>query len=139
MTPDLNQLARTVTDRRHQLGLSVLRAATLASISKDTWARVEGGQPVRHMTYEKIEAVLGWAAGSCRKIMGGGEAVLLDDIDTGARITVVPPDALEAGIRDAVQGALIASTDDLTAAQIREVNERAIAVLRERGILPPKA
>lgn len=131
-TPDLQRLADRVADRRENLGLSVRRAAIAAGISKDTWTRVEKSEKVNLSTHAAVEAVLGWAAGSCRKILDGGEPVL----DTQGKITAVPPDLLEAEVRDAVQGALIASTDDLTTAQIREVNDRAIAALRERGILP---
>lgn len=137
-TPDLQRLAERVKKRRLQLNLSVIRAADLAGLSKDTWKRVEEALPVRHITYDKVEVALRWTVGSCRKIVEGGEAVILDDAGAfGAQITPVPPEMLEAEIRDAVQGALIATADDLTAAKIRQVNERAIAVLRERGILPP--
>jgi transcriptional regulator with XRE-family HTH domain len=135
--PDLQRLAGAVYNRRLQLNLSMRRVAEMAAVSKDTWMRVEDGKPVRHMTYDKIESTLGWATGSCRNVMEGGEALLLGDDDAGLRIAAVSPEMLEVEIRGAVQGALIASTDDLTAAQIREVNERAIAALRERGILPP--
>lgn len=138
MAPDLYRLATAVTTRRLQLNLSILRAASMANVSKDTWKRIERAEPVRHLTYDKVESALSWTVGSCRKIMDGGEATLLnDDIEAGVRITAVPPAALEGEIRDAVQGALIATADDLTVAQIREVNQRAIEILRARGILPP--
>lgn len=106
-------------------------------MSKDTWIRVEAGKEVQGQTYDKVEAVLRWTVGSCRKVLDGGEPVPLDD-GPGAKMTAVPVEDLEVEIRDAVQGALIATTDDLTAAQIRSVNERAIKVLRARGVLPPK-
>lgn len=126
-----------MTERRLQLNLSVIRAADMADISKDTWKRVERASPVRHLTYDKIEAALGWTVGSCRKIADGGEPVLLDDEQDGAaHIVPVPPDVLEDEFRGAVQGALIASTDGMTTSTIREVNDRAIAILRARGILP---
>jgi transcriptional regulator with XRE-family HTH domain len=138
MTPDLDRLADAVKNRRIQLNLSIRRAAEAAGVSKDTWMRVESGGGVRHMTYDKIEAVLGWTVGGCRKIMDGQEPVLLDlDVDADARFTAVPPEMLEAEVGTAVQGALIATTDDLTAAQIRQINERVIELLRARGILPP--
>lgn len=138
MTPDLRRLATTVQRRRLQLNLPVTSAAATASVSRDTWKRVERGEPVRHMTYDRIETALGWTTGSCQKVMDGGEADLLDgDVEAGSTIRSIPPELLEADIRDAIQGALIATTDDLTTAQIRQVNERAIEVLRARGILPP--
>lgn len=138
-TPDLQRLAERIADRRNRLGLSVRRAATLAGVSKDTWTRLEAALPVRHSTYDKAELTLGWTAGSCRKITDGGDPVLLEDAGSAPGTTAVPPETLEVEVRDAVQGALIASTDELTTAQIREVNEHAIAILRARGILPPKS
>lgn len=136
-TLDLQRLAERVEKRRLQLNLSIVRAASLASISKDTWKRIERAEPVRHLTYDKVESALSWTVGSCRKIMDGGEAVVLDDAGAEPQIIAVPPEVLEGEFRDAVQGALIATTDDLTSAQIRQVNERAIEILRSRGILPP--
>jgi hypothetical protein len=138
-SPDLRRLAARVVDRRLRLNLSIKRAAERAEISLGTWKRVERGEAVRHLTYDKVEVALGWTVGSCRKIMDGGEAVPLDDDRTdGVSIQPVPPDVLEGEIRGAVQGAMVAGTD-LNASKIREINERAIAVLRERGILPPSA
>lgn len=138
-TPDLQRLAEHVADRRNRLGMSVRRAAGVAGVSKDTWTRLEAALPVRHSTYDAAELALGWTAGSCRKIADGGDALLLEDAaESATSTTSVPPETLEVEIRDAVQGALIASTDELTTSQIREVNEHAIAILRARGILPPK-
>lgn len=137
-TPDLRRLAACVERRRLQLNLSVIRASAAAGVSKDTWKRVERGQIVRHLSYDKIEQALLWSIGSCRKIMDGGEAVLLDGDPADSQIRSVPPEDLEVEIRDAVQGALISTTDDLTASQIRQVNEHAIEVLRARGVLPPR-
>lgn len=99
---------------------------------------MENAKPVRQDTYDAAETTLGWTAGSCRKILDGGEPSLVDPEPAGGHIAVVPPETLEAEVRDALQGALIATTDDLTASQIRRINERAIEVLRARGILPPK-
>lgn len=104
----------------------------MAELSKDTWARVENAEPVRHITYDKIEGALGWSIGSCRKILGGDEPSLLDlDVEFAA----VPAEQQEAAIRQAVQDAMVAATD-LNAGKIRDINERVIEMLRERGILP---
>jgi hypothetical protein len=136
-TPDLQGLASRVLERRKGLNLSIKRAAALGPMSKATWMRVEAGLEAQHQTYDKVERVLRWTVGSCRKILEGGEPVPL--ADPPGRITSVPPENLEAEIRDAVQNALISTTDDLTSSKIRSVNERAIAILRERGILPDKS
>jgi transcriptional regulator with XRE-family HTH domain len=137
-TPDLRRLADRVVERRKGLNLSIKRAAALAPMSKDTWIRVEAGKQVQNQTYDKVELVLHWTVGSCRKVLDGGDPMLLPDSEA-QRITPVPKEDLaEAEIRDAVQGALISTTDDLTSSEIRSVNERAIEILRDRGVLPPK-
>lgn len=135
-TPDLRRLADCVVERRKGLNLSIKRAAALAPMSKDTWIRVEGGKEVQGQTYDKVESVLRWTVGSCRKVLDGGEPMLLPDVGSH-RIMPVPPGDLAAAVGDAVQDALIATTDDLTSAKIRDVTERAIEILRERGVLPP--
>lgn len=134
-TPDLRRLGERVQARRLQLNLSVKRAAVLSDLSIGTWKRVEASEPVRHMTYDKVEAALGWTVGSCRKIMDGGDPALLDELD-GTSIAAVSPSELADEISHAVSGAMVAGTD-LNASKIREVNERALAILRARGILPP--
>jgi transcriptional regulator with XRE-family HTH domain len=136
-TPDLRRLADRVVERRKGLNLSIKRAAALAPMSKDTWIRVEAGKQVQNQTYDRVELVLHWTVGSCRKVLDGGEPMSLPDTEAH-RITAVPKEDLEAEIRDAVQGALISTTDDLTSSEIRSVNERAIEILRDRGVLPPK-
>lgn len=131
-TPDLQRLAARVTKRRLELNLSLKRAANAAKLSKDTWARVENAEKVRHITYDKLEGALGWTVGSCRKILDGGEPIPLDgEIEFAS----VPAEQQETVIRQAVQDAMVASTD-LNANKIRAINERVIETLRERGILP---
>lgn len=137
-TPDLQRLADRVQARRLQLNLSARRAANLAGMSKDTWARVETGQSVQAATYDKVEDTLGWTVGSCRKILDGGEPISLDSALGGDfQIVPVPSEQLEESVRRVVQDAMVAGTD-LTGSKIREVNEHVIAMLREQGILPPR-
>lgn len=135
-TPDLQRLAERVKRRRLHLNLAVKRAAAAVGMSKDTWLRVEAGLPVRPSTYDKVEDVLRWSVGSCRKTIEGGDPIDLDPDDSVVEYRHVPTELLETEIRQAVQGAMVAGTD-LTADKIREVNERAIAALREKGLLPP--
>lgn len=136
-TPDLQRLANRVIERRKSLNLSIKRAAVLGPLSKDTWMRVEAGKDVQGQTYDKVEGVLRWTVGSCRKVLDGGEPMLLPDADSG-RITSVPQEDVAAVAGSAVQDALIATTDNLTSAEIRNVTERAVEILRERGIIPPE-
>jgi transcriptional regulator with XRE-family HTH domain len=136
-TPDLQRLAAFIEKRRRDLNLSVVRAARASGMSRDTWSRVENGQPARLMNYDKIEDVLQWATGSCRKIMDGGEPIEAASVSDEAPVefVAVPPEAVEEKWRQAVQGAMIAGTD-LTADKIRDVTERALAEARRNGLFP---
>jgi uncharacterized protein (DUF58 family) len=136
MTPDLARLADRVKRRRIELELGIEPAARSAGMSKDTWKRVEAGLAVRDTSHAKIDQALSWATGSCQKILEGGDPVEVRRPGRVVEFAPVPPEAMEAEVRQAVQNAMVAGTD-LTADRIREVNERAIQALRERGILPP--
>lgn len=52
-------------------------AADAGDITKDTWQRIEEGQPAREKSYLGVERALGWAVGSCIAIAEGGEPVLV--------------------------------------------------------------
>lgn len=121
--------------RRLELNLSQKRAAGMTRMSNDTWIRVEKAQTVQPSTYDRIEEALRWTVGSCRKITEGGEPVVLD-IGGEVEFATVPTADQEAGIRQAVQDVMVASTD-LNAGKIREIDELVIDMLRKRGILPP--
>lgn len=135
---DLGRLARYVTQRRHELGLSRLKAATDAGMSKDTLLRVERGDPVRDLNYPKIDRVLFWASGSCLSVASGKEPVEISatSLAPGVVAATVPVSDLGAEVRRSVESASIAVADGLTAQQIRELSARVIEDLKERGILP---
>lgn len=81
-TRDLDRLAKHVKAHRLELYPSRLAAAQAAGISKDTWKRVEEGEPdVREKSYAQIEFALGWATGSCLIVAEGGEPVFVDRAD----------------------------------------------------------
>ena len=56
--------------------------------------------------------------------------------DERTEFAAVPPEVMEEQVRQAVTNAMVAGTD-LGADKIRAVNEAAIRILRERGVLPP--
>lgn len=135
---DLDRLARHVKQRREELGLPRLKAATDAGMSKDTWMRVERGASVRDLNYPKIDRVLLWAAGSCLTVAAGKEPVEIgaDPLAPGVMGATVPVSDLGDEVRRSVESASIAVTDGLTAQQIRELSARVVADLKERGVLP---
>lgn len=131
---DYDHLARFVREVRLELGLAITAVAEAASMSKDTYKRVETGKPIREANYGKIDKALHLAPGSCLAVLEGAEAAEV----------VTPPGrgrpgalavSLETAVRDAVASAVISSSDTLTAAQIRDLSQRILEELKDRGIL----
>ncbi|MFD7660996.1 hypothetical protein [Streptomyces sp. NPDC059788] len=137
---DLTRLADYVLHRRLDLRLSRAAASAAAEMSKDTWHRVERGQPVREMNYKKIDKALGWAPGTCLSVADGQEPVLLTGElapgQYGAKI--VEPQGVDAAaaVQRSVESASIAVTDHLTAQEIRDLSARVVADLKKQGIIP---
>ena len=74
ITEDWRRLADYVVARRVELGMRDRRAlASATGITDRTLGKLENGQRVSPSTLGVIENVLGWAPGSCRRIMAGGE------------------------------------------------------------------
>ncbi|KIF02243.1 hypothetical protein PL81_31250 [Streptomyces sp. RSD-27] len=140
MTPDLDRLAKVVKTRRLELYPSRLAAAQAADISKDTWRKVEEGEPVREVSYARIDSALSWATGTCVHISEGGEPVVthLGDGPDGHSVmtTEIPPSLLPEDVRDIIRDSAMATTPNLTVREVRELQERVVAELRERGLLP---
>lgn len=133
---DLERLAQAVKTRRLELGPSRLKAAQSAGMSKDTWLRVERGEPVRELNYAKIDRELKWAAGSCSLVLRGGEPVLSESAGAGTGLSIAEVSSdLEGKVAQAVQSASIAVSDSLTAAEIRELSARVVADLKQLGVL----
>jgi hypothetical protein len=132
---DLRRLADAVTTRRTELHLSVDECARRAAMSNTTWHRVEDGLGVRDTTYTRVEGILDWPHDTCRQILEDPAFTPFpSETVKGARYSQ-PPFAEEA-VRQAVQSATIATTPDLTGAQITALQEGVIEELRRRGLLP---
>lgn len=132
-----DRLAKYVRERRLELGLAIKRAAAQAGMSKDTWTRIERGETVRGMSYAKVDTTLGWAVGSCEAILRGSEPLPTrpSQDSPGVAITERPTEDLDERAREAIQVAVLATTDDLTAEKIRDLSDRAVHLLKERGII----
>lgn len=127
-SPALERLAKLVHARRTELRLGVEPAAKAGGISKDTWKRVEAGQKVWDRSFAGIETALQWEPGSCARILDGGDPIARDSTQTSR--------AGAAGeARDVVQLALIATAKGTTAEEIREMSDRVVKELRERGLI----
>jgi hypothetical protein len=79
---DWRRLADYVVARRVELGLRDRRAlATATGVTDRTLGKLENGQRVSASTLGVIDNHLGWAPGSCRRILSGGEP----EVISGAR------------------------------------------------------
>jgi hypothetical protein len=135
---DYERLATLARRRRAELGLALNDVnAKAGGLSNRTWQRVEKGLPIRETNYVKVDNLLRWAPGSCLKILDGGDPVPVEDVEDapGAQTSPVPKEAVDEEARDVVQLALIATAKGTTAEEIREMSERVVRDLRERGLL----
>jgi hypothetical protein len=71
---DWRRLADYVVARRVELGMRDRRAFAVATgVTERTLGKLENGQRVSPSTIGMVENHLGWAPGSCRRILAGGE------------------------------------------------------------------
>jgi hypothetical protein len=71
---DWQRLADYVVARRVELGMRDRRAfAEATGVTERTLGKLENGQHVSPSTLGMVENRLGWAPGSCRRVLGGGE------------------------------------------------------------------
>lgn len=70
------RLGDYVVARRTALGMRDRRAfAAATGVTDRTLGKLENGKKVSASTLGAVENQLGWAPGSCRRILGGGEPV----------------------------------------------------------------
>lgn len=110
-------------------------AADTASVSKDTWQRVEEGLDVRETTYVKIDKALGWASGSCLIVAEGGSPVFVESRSSDSSDSSPPaPQPLSA---DAVRRAAFeAARAKMPTAPIGDIDafaDELVEVLRRTG------
>jgi hypothetical protein len=83
---DRERLGDYVVARRTALGMRDRRAfAAATGITDRTLGKLENGDRVSASTLGTVENHLGWAPGSCRRILTGGEPVLASAGGTPAR------------------------------------------------------
>lgn len=76
MVTPTQRLGTLVQERREALGIyTVVDAASRSGLSRETWAKVERGDPAAPVTYRKIEALLQWEPGSAGLVLNGGDPV----------------------------------------------------------------
>ena len=74
---DWQRLADYIVARRTALGIRDRRAlAAVTGVTDRTLGKVETGRRVSASTLGTLENHLGWAPGSCRRILAGGEPLV---------------------------------------------------------------
>jgi hypothetical protein len=75
---DWERLGDYVVARRAALGMRDRRAfATATGVTDRTLGKLENGKRVSASTLGAVENQLGWAPGSCRRILAGGEPTVV--------------------------------------------------------------
>lgn len=135
---DLQRLAALAHARRADLGIPLNDdTAKAAGVAKGTWQRVEKGMPIRVTNYVKIDDALKWAPGSCRRILDGGDPIIVapSEADPDMRISEISAADLKRTVGDAVTRAAMITKGTLTADEILELNRRVLEELKERGVI----
>ncbi|MFG2269076.1 hypothetical protein ACGFNY_04800 [Streptomyces chartreusis] len=135
----LQRLAALVAQRRAQLKLKKEDAAKACGIAYMTYWKIEDGQPVRGSTYAKLEVGFQMRAGSCKAVLDGADSVTLEDgteLIEGGQIARVDPQALGEEYGDAYAKSAMLVAPELTGRQIQEMHEKALEILRKRGLVP---
>jgi hypothetical protein len=80
MADDWERLGDYVVARRAALGMRDRRAfAAATGITDRTLGKLENGKHVSPSTLGAVENHLGWAPGSCRRILAGGEPTVVPE------------------------------------------------------------
>jgi hypothetical protein len=137
---DYERLAAIARRRRAELGLALNdKNAKAGGLSNRTWQRVEKALEIRETNYVKIDGLLQWAPGSSLRVLEGGEPIPVSDMKeagaAGVQKSPLSQEVLDEEARDVVQLALIATAKGTTAEEIREMSERVVRDLRERGLI----
>jgi hypothetical protein len=137
---DYERLATLARRRRAELGLALNDVnAKAGGLSNRTWQRVEKGLEIRETNYVKVDGLLKWAPGSCLTVLEGGDPTPVDDMKepaaSGVQKSALPQDVIDRQAIETIQLALIATAKGTSAEEIREMSERAVRDLKERGLI----
>ncbi|MFJ4974142.1 hypothetical protein ACIP6X_02125 [Streptomyces coeruleorubidus] len=137
---DYERLATLARRRRAELGLALNDVnAKAGGLSNRTWQRVEKGLEIRETNYVKVDGLLKWAPGSCLNVLDGGDPTPVEEMKEPAASDVqksaLPQDVIDRQAIETIQLALIATAKGTSAEEIREMSERAVRDLKERGLI----
>jgi hypothetical protein len=137
---DYERLATLARRRRAELGLALNDVnAKAGGLSNRTWQRVEKGLEIRETNYVKVDGLLKWAPGSCLTVLEGGDPTPVEEMKepaaSGVQKSALPQDVIDRQAIETIQLALIATAKGTSAEEIREMSERAVRDLKERGLI----
>lgn len=135
MERDWERLAKAIKQAREAAGMTQKDLAKRAEVSEGSVQNLEdpNRRPTRiPQSLAKVEAALGWAVGSGVAILQGATGpVTWEPIGGNVVIAKLPEDELH----EAITMSAIAVNDNLTAREIRELSQKIIEELKERGML----
>lgn len=134
MERDWERLAKAVKQAREAASMTQKDLAKAAEISEGSVQNLEAGYARTRIpqSLAKVEAALGWAAGSGVAILQGATGpVTISNEGGGLYIAKIPEDELN----EAITMSAIAVNDNLTAREIRDLSQKIIEELKGRGLL----
>lgn len=136
MNADWARLANAIKRRREALGLTQVQLADLASVTDTTIRNLEGGRAFKRppASLPAVEHGLGWAPGSARAILAGGEPTLRDGAPVDAPAKAEPPGAL-AGLPASVLDEL--AVGEVYATEIHDLSQEGGITLITVAVRPP--
>lgn len=139
---DWKRLADAIKHRREALGLTQVQLAELMGVSDTTIRNLEGGREFKRLpaSVAAVEQALGWAPGSARAILAGGEPVATEtpaapQTPEGAYEIEVDP---EVGtiVHNTVYEVLGVVEPNMPLSRVREIEALALEAVRRRGGIP---
>lgn len=148
MDTDRGRLATAIQRRREALGFTQVQLATLAGVTDTTIRNLEGGRRFTRppASLPAVEQALGWAPGSGRAVLAGGEPTLASDAlaaeveDFATRYEIEDsPDAVgevSTIVRDTVFEVIGVLAPDTPLSQVRDIEALALEAVLRRGGRP---
>lgn len=143
MDADWERLADMVRRRREALGLTQVQLAERTGLTDTTIGNLEGGRRFKRVpaSVPAVEQGLGWAPGSARVVLAGGEPTLIAEVadsmpldERYRRIESVSPEQLSEAVEDMVYEVFMAGPPGMSFEDYDKARRRAFEVLRSKGI-----
>jgi len=146
MSADWERLADAIKRRREALGFTQVKLAELVGVTDTTIRNLEGGRQFTRppSSLPSVERALGWAPGSARAVMAGGEPTVEADaapVDVNSRYEIEePPADAPEGVGMIVRNTVIAVVGvlapDTPLSEVQKIEARALEAVLERGGRP---